>query len=607
MFEDLLGYYERELSYVRRQGAAFAKANPKIAGRLRIGTESVDDPHVSRLIEAVAFLNARIHRKLDDEFPELIDGLLGVLYPHYLAPLPSMAVIQFIPQADLTEASILPRHTSLRTEPIDGDPCRFRTCYPVTLWPVTVDKARLSGRPINAPPHPELTLAQSVLHLNLRSINPDVSLSALPIDHLRLFLTGQSQEAYPLHELILNECIGVALADSPNDPAPTILSSEVISPVGFDKREGMLNYLSHALPGYRLLTEFFSFPEKFLFFEITDLAERMARQHASNLEIFLYLKKRHASLEQRVDAEMFALGCTPIVNLFRQIAEPIQITHRQSEYSVVPDVRRARSIKVYSIDEVTAASQDGEEVAIHPFFSIRHAADRENKAAFWQAVPTSPSEEGGGTDLAIRLVDLDFDPRAPSGWALNLETTCFNHDLPSRLPFGGGEPNLYLDAGSAPLQAINCLTPPTPSRVPKLKKGAYWRLVSHLNLNHLSLTDDDGSGADTLQEILRLYDFKGTPETEAMIEGVRLIGTKPVVRRLPTEAMSAICRGIEVEIAFDPARFSGSSAYLLASVLERFLGLYCSINSFTQLVARLAGKEGIWRQWPPRAGDKALL
>ncbi|MGI9498574.1 MAG: type VI secretion system baseplate subunit TssF, partial [Geminicoccaceae bacterium] len=248
MFEDLLGYYERELSYVRRQGAAFAKANPKIAGRLRIGPESVDDPHVSRLIEAFAFLNARVHRKLDDDFPELIDGLLGVLYPHYLAPIPSMAIAQFAPQADLAEPYLVPRHAPLRTEAVAGEPCRFRTCYPVTLWPVTVESARLAGRPLSAPHHAQLGQAQSVLRLRLQSINPALSLSALPIDRLRFFLAGQPQEAAPLHELILNDCIGLALADSPNDPSPTILPPESITPVGFERDEGMLDYTAHAQP-----------------------------------------------------------------------------------------------------------------------------------------------------------------------------------------------------------------------------------------------------------------------------------------------------------------------------------------------------------------------
>ncbi|MGI9475494.1 MAG: type VI secretion system baseplate subunit TssF, partial [Hyphomicrobiaceae bacterium] len=330
----------------------------------------------------------------------------------------------------------------------------------------------------------------------------------------------------------------------------------------------------------------------------------IARQNSADLEIFFYLKKHHASLEQRVDADMFALGCTPMINLFRQIAEPIQITHRQSEYRVVPDVRRTNSIKVHSIDRVTAMSRDGDEKTLHPFYSVKHAGGSEESASFWQAVRTSSVGGSDGTDFTIRLVDLGFDPRAPSGWTLNLETTCFNHDLPSRLPFGGGEPRLYLDDGGA-LEAITCRTAPTPMHVPRVKRGAYWRLVSHLNLNHLSLTDENGT--DVLHEILRLYDFKATPESEAMINGFRLTGTRPVVRRLPVGEMSAICRGTEIEIEFDPGRYAGSSAYLLALVLERFLGLYCNINSFTQLVARLTGKEGIWRQWPPRAGDKALL
>ena len=607
MFDDLLGYYERELSYIRRQGAVFAKAHPKIAGRLRIGPESVDDPHVSRLIEAFAFLSARIHRKLDDDFPELIDGMLDVLYPHYLAPIPSMAIAKFAPQPDSTEPHTLPRHTSLRTEAIAGEPCRFRTCYPVTLWPIEIESARLAARPIEAPHHPQLARAQSVLRLRLRSMTPDVPLSALPIDRLRFFLAGLPQEAYPLHELILSDSIGVALADSPNDPAPTILPQQAILPVGFERDEGMLDYPAHALPGYGLLTEFFTFPEKYLFFEITGLAERVAQQKSSHLEIFIYLENHQAALEESVNAGMFTLGCTPIVNLFDQIAEPIQVTHRQSEYRVVPDARRTGGLEVYSVDQVSALSPNGDEVDVHPFHSIRHATDRDNKRAFWQAMRRPVVDGRNSAEFMIRLLDLDFDPRAPAGWTLTVEATCFNGDLPSRLPSGSGEPRFYLEAGNTPLQGITCLTPPTPPRRPKRQKGAYWRLISHLNLNHLSLADDGGAGENALQEMLRLYDFKGSADSSAMVGGVRLIGAKPVTRRLAMGPLSTTCRGMEVEIEFDRSKFAGSSAYLLASVLERFLAQYCTINSFTQLAARLSGKEGIWQKWAPRAGDKALL
>ncbi len=606
MADELLPYYERELAYIRRLGAEFAKANPKIAGRLRIGPESVEDPHVSRLIEAVAFLNARVRFKLDDDFPELTDGLLSVLYPHYLAPLPSMAIVQFAPQADLTDCYVVPRQTQLETEPIEGEPCRFRTCYPTPLWPILVRGARLAGRPIDAPRHPAFSKTLSVLRLSLETINPDAGFSALSPDSLRFFLTGQSQEIYPLYQLIMNDCLGIAVADSAGDPAPTVLGPNAVTPVGFALDEGMLDYPARAFPGYRLLTEFFAFPQKFLFFELTGLKQRTSRQASRTIEIFFYLKRADPDLEPAVKPEMFALGCTPIVNLFRQIAEPIQITHLESEYRVVPDARRPNAMEVYSIDDVTAISPDGEGRRFDPFYWIKHAQDREGKTAFWQAMRRPAGFTDSASEVFVKLVDLDHEPTSPSGWALTAKTTCLNRNLPNKLPFGGGQPKLALSEGDAPLKRISCLTAPTPTLRPKLRKGTFWRLISHLNLNHLTLTGGE-NGAEALREILRLYDFRDSPESQAMIDGVALLGARGVARRSPAGAVSAMSRGVEVRIEFDESKFTGSNAFLLASVLERFLALYSSINSFTQLVATLKGREGVLRQWPPRAGDKAIL
>ena len=606
MADELLPYYERELAYIRRLGSEFAKANPKIAGRLRIGPESVEDPHVSRLIEAVAFLNARVRFKLDDDFPELTDGLLSVLYPHYLAPLPSMAIVQFVPQADLTGSYLVPRHTALETAPIEGEPCRFRTCYPTTLWPIQVRGARLAGRPIDAPRHPAFSQTLSVLRLSLETVNPDAGFSALAPDSLRFFLSGQAQEVYPLYQLIMNDCLGIAVADSAGDPNPMVLGPEAIAPVGFELDQGMIDYPARAFPGYRLLTEFFSFPQKFLFFELKGLKPRTSRQASRSLEVFFYLRRADPDLETAVKPDIFALGCTPMVNLFRQVAEPIQVTHLQSEYRVVPDARRPNAMEVYSVDDVTATPPDGTDRRFDPFYWIRHAQDREGKTAFWQAMRRSAGFADSATEVFVKLVDLEHEPTSPTGWAMTLKTTCLNRDLPNKLPFGGGQPRLSFSEGDAPLKQISCLTAPTPTLRPKLRQGTFWRLISHLNLNHLSLTGGE-SGAEALREILRLYDFRDSPETQAMIDGVHLVGSRGVARRSPAGAVSAMSRGVEVGIEFDESKFTGSNAFLLASVLERFLALYSSINSFTQLVATAKGKEGIMRRWPPRAGDKAIL
>ena len=603
MLEDLLTYYNRELGYLRRLAGSFADTHPKIAGRLRLTRDTIDDPHVERLIEAVAFLNARIRHKLDDDFPELTDALLAILYPHYLAPVPSMAIVQFESQADLAGSHTLPVGTELDSEPVGGDSCRFRTCYETVLWPVEVELASLSSRPFRAPPNRSAQSAVSVLRLSLRCRQPEMTFTALGVDVLRFFLPGASQQSFPLYELLFNNCISVALADGPGDQNPVILGPDCIRPVGFGRDEGMLPYPARSFVGYRLLTEYFTFPEKFLFFDLARLSGKVLLNAGNRLEIFFYLSATSKELERSITGESFALGCTPVVNLFRQRADPIRLTHAESRYRIEPDERRPGSMEIWSVDAVYATSADGVETRYNPFFSMRHgtAASR----TFW--FPEREAAVGRrGTDIFLSLVDLDFDPAQPAQETLSIETTCLNRDLPSRLPFGGGHPYLQLVEGGVAVSRISCLTAPTETLRPPAGQGGRWRLISHLALNHLSLTDTQ-EGAEALREILRLYDSRESPETQAAIDSVVSVRCKPGAARAPTGGLDAICHGVEVAIEFDQERFSESGLFLLSAVLDRFLGLYSAINAYSRLTVTVRGRSGVFRRWPPRAGDRTLL
>ena len=611
MSEELVPYYNRELSYIRRLGAEFAQAHPKIAARLVLGPHGTEDPHVERLIEAFAYLNARIRHKLDDDLPEITDAMLGVVYPHYQVPIPSMAVVQFVldrGQADLVGGYAIPRESALEADWPDGEPCRFRTCYPVTLFPIEVASASLTGRPYSAPSVSGAGDAVAVLRIQLQCFSKDVVFAQLAAGALRFYLNGQSQHVFALYELLLNSTLAVAVASSPRDPQPVVLPPQSVRPVGFDRDEGMLPYSARSFLGYRLLTEYFTFPQKFLFFELAGLGPKVLKS-TGTLELFFYLNRSTLDLEQNVAADTFRLGCTPIVNLYGRRAEPIALTQTETEYRVVPNARHPLSSEIYSIDRVAATSPEGEQVDFQPFYSFKHAAAREGYKAFWHATRRPAADPGAkgdrGTEVWLSLVDLGFSPAAPPRWTLDVETTCLDRDRPSRLPFGEGQPVLRLTKGG-PLARIACLTRPTATLRPALKHGALWRLISHLSLNHLSLADSQ-EGADALREILKLYDFADSAETRAMIDGVLSVRTRRVAGRAAGEPRGGFCRGLEVTVLFDEERFAGSGVYLFACVLERFLGLYCSINSFSKLIATTNKREGDLRRWPARAGETVLL
>jgi type VI secretion system protein ImpG len=613
MPDDLLTYYERELAFLRQVGAEFAGQYPKIASRLLLEANKSEDPQVERLIQAFAFLAARIHHKIDDEFPEITDALLGVLYPHYLAPIPSMSIVQFVidpEQGKLTSGHLIPRGTQLYSQPVAGSPCRFRTCYPVTLWPVEVIAARIEE------PDRQRRSAEAVaaIRLELRCLG-GMTFAQLELERLHFFLSGESPLAYGLYELLLNNAcqVQLRLPGEAGGRPPISLSPSCLQAVGFGPNEGMLAYTPRSFLGYRLLQEYFNFPEKFLFVDVCDLDRAAHAGAGDRLDVVIYLN-RVPRLEQPINASTFRLGCAPIINLFEQIAEPIRLSQAQTEYRVIPDVRRQNATEIYSIDTVASISpQLQEAVTFQPFYSFKHLSEQERQQAFWHAIRRpSPRKEDAGTEVYLSLVDFNFQPSLPPLETLTVHTTCTNRDLPGRLPFGGdtrrlpspGERGDFELEGAAPLLSIRCLKKPTETARPPLRRGAQWRLISHLSLNYLSICD---GGRDALQEILKLYDFSDSAVVRQHIAGITDVTSRRVVGRPGSMPWNGFCRGMEVTIQFDEEKYVGSGVFLFASVLEKFLGLYATLNSFTQLVATTQQREEPLRQWPPRAGEQILL
>lgn len=612
MSDELLPYYQAELQFLRDMGDEFSKAHPKIAARLRLDADMAEDPHVSRMVEAFAYLAARTRHKLDDEFPEIAEAMLGVLYPHYLAPIPSAAIVQFEldpASGDPTEAKRIKRHAMLESPPIEGQPCRFRTAFPVTLWPIKVSRARLQGLPFESPPTPLASQADAVIRLELECTSERVQFNQLPIDHLRFFLSGQSLRVNRIYELLLNNLLGVAVSTPDSPDRFVTLSAENVRPAGFGADEELLEYPRRSFRGYRLLSEYFAFPEKFLFVDLVGLSPEVLAVGGNRLSVYFYLQHYPQDLESHVGPGMFRLGCTPVINLFPHRAEPIPLKHNRFEYPVVPDARRPVSFEVHSVKRVVAESSRAETVELAPFYSLQHGSGQQDRPWFWHASRRAAGFRDGeldhGTEVYLSVVDLDLNPSSDPDWVLDVETTCLNRDLPHRLPFGGSEPRLQLTEEGANVR-VHCLTRPTRTLRPPLRKGTLWRLISHLSLNHLSLADN-ASGAEPLREILRLYDFVERDEIKEMIDGISNVASRRTVARTFERGMPGFCRGLEITVEFDEDRFPGRELFLFATVLEHFLALYASINSFTQMVATTKGRQRVLRRWTPRVGERNLV
>ncbi|MDZ4784140.1 MAG: type VI secretion system baseplate subunit TssF [Planctomycetia bacterium] len=618
MSDELLPYYSRELAFLREMGAGFADEHPKIARRLSWTGGESQDPHVERIIESVAFLNARIRHKLDDDFPEICGALIDVLYPHYQAPTPSMAIAKLsldASQAGLADGYTLAAGAEMDTETGEHR-CRFRTAYPVTAWPFKIESAALLPRPFTGPQSPLIDRAAAVLKIELSTLAPTIPLATFSCPRLRLFLHGAAaqQNVHALYELIFNHTLEIVIEGSGPDKPSLRLSPQSLRPVGFELNEGLLNYPARSFPGYRLLTEYFAFPEKFLFVDLADLDfQRWVGLGNHKATIHLLLDRSSPDLERTVGKSTFHLGCTPIVNLYRQAIDPFRLTQLATEYRLVPDARNVQGTEIYSVDQVAATLPDGQRTVFHPFFGARHAVPEHEARAYWYASrrPSAAKRAGEfadkGTEVFLTFVNLDPALGLRDDYTVDVEATLLNRDLPHQLPFGGGQPRMSLFSAPNTVVHVECLTRMTKTRRPPPESGRLWRLISHLSLNHLSLADS-AEGLDALREILTLYNFTGEQDAKDRIAGVVGLSSKPVVDRAPG-VRGGFRRGTELKLSFDETKYIASGCYLLACVLDRFFGLYCTMNSFSRLVAVTTQRESkgdIWR-WPSRAGSRALI
>jgi type VI secretion system protein ImpG len=613
MRDDLLLYYERELDYLRKMAVQFAEKHPKVASRLVLEPTKCEDPHVERLLEAFAFLAARVHLKIDDDFPEISEALLTVVYPQLVRPIPSMTIVEFQPDPEkgkLTTGMLIERNSSLYSRPVGGVPCTFRTCYDTMLWPVSVIAAEWKP-PSRLQPPVKAGDSSGAIRVELRCA-PDVSLNKLKIDRLRFHLDGESGLVNVLYELLFSKLTRILVRDpTPGSKVPPVtLPASVLRPVGFAENEGMVPYSRRSFVGHRLLMEYFTFPEKFFFVDVTGLEEVWAAGFTDAAElVFLISDIESNDRQQRLELELskktFRLGCTPAANLFAQVAEPIQLTQRKYEYAIVPDVRRPYATEVFSVDEVGCINTTTQQTStFQPFYSLRHSGRIQKHECYWLArrrPSHRPNDEG--SDISLSLVDLSMRPANPDGNILSIRTTCTNRDLPSRLTFGNEDGDFELE-GSVVLKRIVALRKPTPPVRPPSGKSGLWKLISHLSLSYLSLVEE---GKEPLQQILRLYDIGRSAYSQNVIDGILAVRSRRHFARVSADSGITFARGTRVELELDEDQFVGGGIYLFASVIERFLGLSASLNSFTQLAVSTPQRKGALQEWPPRTGRKILV
>lgn len=618
----LLRHYETELAFLREMGAEFAQAYPKIAARLGMEGIEVLDPYVERLLEGSAFLAARVQLELEMQFPTFTSNLLEIVYPHYLAPTPSMMIAAFEPDignSALAQGYTIPRGASLQSRLMEGEQtaCEFRTAADVTLWPITITEAEyIDGRgELVAAGLGRGTEARAGIRLRLKRSDGG-PISELPMDRLVLHTDTESGKAWSLHELLCTQCQGLTgrSTDRRADWTLTLPGSGARA-MGFERNEALLPTPPQSFDGYRLLQEYFALPERYLFAELHGLQPALKKAEGDEVDIYILLREGMKGLAPAITPAAFTLNAVPAINLFPKRCDRVHVTPKDTEHHIVPSRTAGLDYEIFSIESVRGIRSDEEgDIIFRPFYSdtdltaagdhhpayytINRRMRQRNEKERLRGVRTSYL----GSETYLMLVDRQQAPHQASLNQLAVEALCSNRDLPLLLSNGGD--NLFHLTDSGPVKSIRTTVPPSRPHAKLAQGDAAWKLISHLSLNYLSIADENGAAA--LRELLGIYAPMGDRVTEKQLEGITGVKSRPIVRRMSDEVLSTAVRGLEITVAFDESFYEGTSVYVLGAVLERFLRKYATINSFTETVLT-TDRRGEIARWRPATGRGRII
>lgn len=599
--KSITDYYDEEQRYLDEAGREFARAYPGRAQFLNIGQRDDRDPYVERLFEGFAFLTGRVRQKLDDELPELTQSLLGLLWPHFLRPIPSLSILEFQALSGrFQEPHIIQRGTEVASQPVKRRHiCRFQTCYDVHFRPISLVEAALESSSVICF---RFRIDKGADHSNLFSLASGDVYQKQRRRAVRLLIHDVDQPtASTLHLYLTRFVQKVVIQTAPDTPGVTIEGQSAIQPAGFAPEEGLLPYDAQSFIGYRLLQEYFAYPRKFLFFDISGFERLHLSEETENLEVRVSFDRPFPA-DMRFAKNNFRLHCTPIVNLSQTQAQPITVEHEATEYRV----HAPEGGEIYSIDAVEGiVNSTNQRRTYIPFYSFKHnlAGDdtRDPDRYYHTTTRLAMRRNDDGQPethqniyLSVVCPNVEIDELSEE--TLSIQVTTTNGQWARELK-EGSICNRISNSRVPEFVQFKNLVQPSFILYPPLESGLEWQFISHLALNYLSLSD-----AEAIRGILELYDWsadrRGRETNRLHISSISNVSV------IPQDIISrgAVIRGAEVRIEIVKDNFADEGEiYLFGLVMQEFLGMYSSINSFIQLtLVSHDSKEELFK-WVPEA------
>ena len=585
-------YFQDELSYLRELGTEFASAYPAIAPMM---AETGGDPDVERLLEGVAFLTGKLRQKIDDELPEVIHSVAALLFPHYVRQIPSTSVVEFAPLPNVVREKVLvARGSEVGSVPVDGTSCRFRTTQAIELLPLAIEDIRVDTG---------AQLAQT-MRIELK-VTGGAALSALDLSKIRFYIHGERRLQDDLRLWVgahLDSVAYAAVDAGGTDTTVLTLPARSVRLVGFEEDEALIPYPKTVYPGYRLLQEYFTLPQKFAFFEATGLEALPVDRLGDRFAILLQFRDGLPT-GTRVSKENLKLFCTPVVNLFSHTTDPLKPDITKFEYLARPSGGTPEAYEIYSLDKVTGiARRTSQRVDIPSFYRFDHELHSiaVRNAVFYQT-HLRPATIGEGVDIYVSFGTPQDSGTIPEFDDISIEATCTNRLFPSQLKVGDINVATATSPAVATFTNIIGVSQPLP---PPIGRELQWRVLAHMAMSYRSIAE-----LEVLRSTVDIYNFPAIHDRQAArANQLRVAALKDLAIK-PTDRLyrGAPVRGVRAELELDENGFAGEGEmYLFASVLNEMFASYVSLNSFTQLQVRGTNTNVVYT-WDPKSGNRTLI
>ncbi len=585
-------YFQDELTYLRELGKEFATAYPGIAPML---AERGGDPDVERLLEGVAFLTGKIRQKIDDELPEVIHSVAALLFPHYVRQIPSASIVEFTPLPNVVrERLMVPRGSEVGSVPVDGVSCRFRTTQDVELLPLAIEDVRVdTGQ----------TLAQT-LRLEMR-LTGGANFAALNLKSIRFYIQGERRLQDDVRLWLGEHVDSIALASVDSGGRDSVLHvppRRALELAGFAEDQALIPFPETVFPGFRLLQEYFTLPQKFSFFDVGGFDRLPGEKVGDRFAILIHFKDALPP-SARVTKEHFKLFCSPVVNLFAHPTDPIKPDVAKHEYLARPSGGDPNGFEIYGIENVVGiARKTSQRVKIPSFLSFEHEIDPEaaERGVFYQHHLRNAAV-GDGVDVYLSFGTPADVKALPDFDVISIEATCTNRRLPAQLKLG----DLRISTATSPAVAtFSNIAPVTPPLPPPIGRELQWRVLAHMAMTYRSIAE-----LDVLRGTVDIYNFQALVDRQAARANQLRVAAIKAITVSPTDRLyrGAPIRGIAARIELDEGGFAGEGdMYLFASVLNEMLGSYVALNSFTQLTVT-GQSTRVEYKWEPKNGHRYLI